>query len=541
MAEAPSTTSTDAPPIWLPNHEQIAVEHAAIPTPARVDGYRSLDHLASALLGNRWKTATTVATAIAAVALASMAPSLVRGGFGGALKMLIYQGWTIGLLMAATFRFRTTTLGTVIRYWLVGALGATALVSALGSVTGGLHARSEVWVTPLLETVVLAAPLIAAVVLGQRLWRHPGLADLMVLGFAVGGGYAFVEESLWSRAAVSGFELNLGFFVPSIFQPDGQFVVGQAVWTSLVGLVIGLIILHRRNPFALGAAAVTAVGVVADRAATNDGQGTLDSVRQTLFDGRLTGLAFVIGVAAAVALDYRRSVSTSARDHLFPDDRWRQPTPDGVGGDLLDAWRIGRYRRARNGVHNTVDASAVQWPPSTQGRSATTGGVAPVAELAQLGRSAAIAVGPTSSDTGWVGDPGSPSGYRFFGPNGLTAYTVNEDQAEISTVGVRQGATGVTRFSRPAEFSQYLALTVVAVALFVAVRLLTAGALESEVTLFGLPHATATPPLVRGVLGGLAAAVALHGSRPAQPGPAWSVGPADDVAGHYEQLTEYEV
>jgi len=501
LEEPQAVSAVDQPPIWLPRHEDSVVAHAAVAAPHMVSGYSAADRVQAALVGTTAKTITSAATAVAALVFLVMLPSLTGGGIGGALKLAFYQAWTLGLLLLATFRVRSISIGAVARYWLGGALAVAMVSSLLGGIVADLHDQSIVWITPAFEAVLKLAPLGVAVVMGRRAWRHPGLADLMVLGFAVGAGYGFHEESLWGRSTASGFGVDSGFFVPSIFRDQGQFIVGHAVWAALLGLALGLVLFDRRHPGGMIGGVLLAFVAIGDQMATNDSQGTLDPVRQLLFDGKVVALLFFVAVVAAIVLDHHRQTGTAERDHLFPDDRVRKNRVGSTAPDDLGlVWLNGRYRRMRNGMHNTVDAATQQWPPRSETHTP------PVDELARVGQAAGVAVGPGTSESGWVADPEASNGHRFFGPNGYTVYAV-DDTAVLSATKARPEARGLTSFERSSAFSSYVGLGFAAVGLLVLVRLLTAGDIDPEVTLVGLPHASSSPPLIRGAIGAAAAAL----------------------------------
>jgi hypothetical protein len=411
----------DEAPLWLPRHDEIVVEQASARPPDFVDGYTLQSRLMAAALGSRWKIATTVSTALAVVLFLAVLPSLSDAGIGTMIKLAVYQSWTLGLMLIVTARVRSITAGTIARYWLVGMFTVAMIAYFANGPLANLASPSTVWITPILEEILKAAPFAVALFMGRRAWRHPGLSDLMLLGFAVGAGYAFHEEALWERSAVSGFEVGVGLFVPSVFQLDGFLVVGHAVWTSIIGLAIGLLILHRGHPGAVLAAIFAVVAVVGDHMAVNDAEGTIDWVRQLSFNGKLLAIVFVVGVGAASILDHRRLATTSARDHLFPSEQWygSRVTDVDAEHDPLMAVLAGRYRRLRNGIHTTVDAAARQWPPRSEDHPA------PLAELARLGRAAAVAVGPGTSSSGWAPDPEALDGFRFVGPSGFTAYAAS--------------------------------------------------------------------------------------------------------------------
>lgn len=553
----------DAPPLWLPRHDAVVIEQSAAAPPDVVEGYTLQTRVMAALLGSTWKMVTVGATAASIVLFLAMVPSLLGGGVGAFVGTVVYQIWTVALMMLIATRVRSIGVGSVVRYWLVGFFLIAMIASFIGGPLIGLSEQGDVWIAPLLEEVLKAAPLAVAVIMGRRAWRHPGLSDLMILGFSVGAGYSLHEEALWERFNADGFGLGFGLFVPSAARPDGLLVVGQAVWTSLIALAIGLLILHRRQAVAVVAAVVLVLVAVGDHMAVNGGDGTLDSVRQLLFNGKITALIFLAAFGAAVALDQRRLQATAARDHLFPSDHTHGPSlTDEPDDDPLAAVLAARYRRLRNGVHTTADAATQQWPPRSEAHPA------PLAELARLGRAADVAVGPGTSPYGWARDPEAPDGHRFVGPDGFTAYAAGERVLEpplaaipmpdpeaegpvappvsavngpvgptttsISTPKARPEAAGARDQQRSPDFWQHVGFAAVGVVVYVVARLFTAGAASDTVlsTPISLSEATNSPALIIGVLGALAAGAALRGRDAPVVNEGWEVGPGDDPVPH---------
>lgn len=582
------TPRADAPPLWLPRHDDVVVDQASARPPDFVEGYTVKSRLMAAFLGSPTKMSTIGATAVAVIAFLALLPSLLGAGIFSLVKLGFYQAWTIGLILLIGVRVRSVTVGTVARFWLAGIFLVAMLAWLINDPIAGLIENGTVWITPVVEELLALAPIGVAILMGRRTWRHPGLTDLLLLGFAVGAGYAFHEQALREDVVASGFGLDAGLAIPSIVHVDGLFVVGHAVWTALLAFAVGLFILHRRNPAAAVGAVVIVVAVTADRMSVNDTAGTLTVVRQLLFDGRISAVGFILAAAAAVALDHRRLAATAARDHLFPSAHTHGPKPvDGVDDDPLASVLAARYRRLRNGVHTTVDATTQQWPPRSEAHPP------PLAELARLGRAADVAVGPGTSPYGWAGDAESPGGHRFVGPNGFTAYAVADEVVEpvaVPAVEVPDGpdlasleaaladpdldedsrarlaaqyqarvdadaaaaaaekavAVGPTAASisvpksrpeargshdhelRP-DFWRYVVGGVAGIALLAAVRVYTAGeasaiVLDAPVSLADAPQ---SPALIVGVLGALATVVSIRGRDAAELDEGWNVGPGD--------------
>lgn len=141
------------------------------------------------------------------------------------------------------------------------------------------------------------------------------------------------------------------------------------------------------------------LAVLGDHLALTDTDGTFDWVQQLTFGSKLLPVLFIGGVVLAVVLDQRRLNAATARDHLFPTDHQFLASNRNGDPDLYATILVGRYRRKRNGVHTTADATAMRWPPLSQAADA------PVAELARLARAAGVGAGPGSLEIGWGVDP----------------------------------------------------------------------------------------------------------------------------------------
>lgn len=567
--QSPSKVTQLGAPLWLPGHDVLVVAQSVARPPDLVEGYGLADRVRALLLGDRWKAATNVATAVAVLLFLITVPTL-HTGVSGWLKLAIFQAWTLGLMLVMTRQVRSVGVVTLTRYWLSGMFLVAIVMFFLSGPLSSLADRADVFVYPLIEELLKAAPLAVAAMMGRRVWRHPGLSDFAVLGFAVGAGYGFHAAGLHRRDASSGFDPDFGFLVPSTVRVEGLFVAGHAVSASLIALAIGLFVLHRHQPVAVAAASTIVALTVLDRMASVDGAGTLNWVRSLTFGGKLLALIFAAGLVAAVALDRRRLAKTGERDHLFPPESSRVSTRPTNDADLLRGVRRGNYRRLRNGMHNTADAVSLQWPPHSEATSP------PLAELARLARAAGVAAGPGTSSSGWASDPDEAGRLRFAGPDGFTPYGAGNDlvssgpppqvaalndpaldeatrsamqrEVELAERRVqRSGHAGPTTTTlsedragpnpqrltirgRGEDYWQYVGVSLIAVVLFVVVRLLTAGDLGDNLATLPLhlPDGTKSPSKIIGLLGGLATAIAIRGRNQVQLGSGWDVGPGDD-------------
>ncbi|MEM7096009.1 MAG: hypothetical protein AAF567_23595 [Actinomycetota bacterium] len=470
----------DFAPVWLPDDEFVTEEQAAAQPADRVEGWTWSSLFVTAVVGSRSKTASRVGAILAVIIFATTFPTLARNNFFELARLGVIQILATGALLAATRRVRSISVGTVAVHWLAGCFLAPLLVQMIDALVGlipGTDGAVLDWLRPVLALLVPTAVLILAIVRGSQRWTHPGVGDLVVLGYVVGAGFTFHEDGLLDQ--------DLGT----------QLTGSAAYWLTLLGFALGLAALHRPNRFALTLAAFVAAVVVGDALVFRLGW--------------LPVLMAVAAVAGAVVADRERLGLVQTRDHLFPD------APD-RHHDLL----VGRYRRLRNGVHTTLGQRGEQWPPVTGG---------PVAELARAGRAASVEVGRQTGNAGWDRDPDDRSGAarRFFGPNGWTPFTVGDGGPRVATPRSRpdarprdpERATASPRW----QTNHHALWTAGAV-----IVLCGLGFLTTDLDNMGnATLAAASSPTVRTTLGGLVTAAALFGSARPLLGEAWELGPPD--------------
>lgn len=525
VLETSRENEPDPAPLWLPWHDAVAIEQSAGRPPDAIEGFGLWSQLATMVLGSRWRTFTRVGAAMMLVALPSLLPTYSGGNWSDLAAGAFFHLWTLALLLAISWRVRSVSLPTVATYWFTGMFSSVLIVHLL---SGPLTALSDGvdgmnWIVPALEELAKALPLVLAVVLGRKLWRHPGLSDLIILGFAVGSGYAFHEEVLWGRVAGTGLGLDIGLLVPSVMRFDGTYVVGDAVWTALVGLAIGLFLLHRRRPLCFVLASFAMLAVLGDRMAAGRIEATNDWFTDNDIAARALIALLVGGAIAAVSLDTARLRRTAARDHLFPTDRRLVVIDTDNRADLFATLSASRYRRLLHGAHTTINATATHWPPLSHERPA------PVAELARLGRAADIEVGPGSSPMGWAKDPDTRGAMRFVGRDGFTPFVAEDEALSLSTPPTRPEAYTVER-EEVHRLVRVAARITSVVFLAVGVRLLMLGGEISVDDALagianGLPEAPNSPAFVPTLIGGVYALIAAFGLNRAQPGDGWEVGP----------------
>lgn len=478
----------DFAPLWLPHDENVTEEQAAAQPADRVDGWSWASLLLVAVVGSRSKTMSRIGFIVAIAAFFITVPTLARGNAWGLARLAIAQLTVIAILLAASRRTRSVSAPWVIAYWLVGFFVVAFVVDTADALVGltGLDGRPRQATSAVLMLSAMTAPLLGHTMLSRRRWQHPGIADLMVLGAAIGSGFGFHEDGLLDITR----GISLG---------DGH----PAVWMALVGFAVGLIVLERGDEIAELSAALVCLLVIGDA---------------TVLDLRWLPTILTIGVvAAALLLDRRRLDDVALRDHLFPDASDRHH-------DVM----VARYRRLRNGVHTTVSAHGEQWPPPAG---------SPVAELARAARAASLEVGRETSRFGWDRNPDdrTGAGRRFFGPNGWTPFTVDSDGPGESpprsrpTASTRPRAGAASTGDRPNTTSWKQDNRLLWVGAAVLALIVTAALTASldGLDVVSLAGVEPGPPMVRTVLGTLAATAAAVGRGRPELGEPWELGPPD--------------
>lgn len=239
---------------------------------------------------------------------------------GVLVRNMAYGVWTIGLLMLATLALRTLRIRHVVRYWLFGffpAIAAVLIVEAVIPVDDG-NLRTAL-IVPILEELLKAVPLVVLMLLARaKRIAEPAITDFAVVGFAIGAGFGLHEDGLWERDIAGGFDSSFwGRLFPN-FLDDNPFVVAHPGWTALIGLGLGFMwhFRHRRAAWLIGLAPFLVA--VADHMSINYRGDNYDRFRGWVMEGRLPARMLVVGLIAAVAVDWytRRSADMSDRPSM---------------------------------------------------------------------------------------------------------------------------------------------------------------------------------------------------------------------------------
>lgn len=211
-------------------------------------------------------------------------------------------------LVAICSLTRTISVLTVGRFFVLGGfvLGVTYVGAVLFRlIVPDINAPIRDFVIPPMEEILKLLPV--ALLLYRR--RHAGTwsfgaTDVLLMAAAVGAGFGFVEEAY--VRAVDRWHTVIAV-LPVTRVTSGHMDVGHALWTSIAGGTLGLVVLRSRlRPgLLLGAAGVawTTLDHVANNyGAVHPGAGAT-LLRFITGNGWLSLLLFVVVLAGAIAAD----------------------------------------------------------------------------------------------------------------------------------------------------------------------------------------------------------------------------------------------
>jgi RsiW-degrading membrane proteinase PrsW (M82 family) len=299
-------------------------------------------------------------------------PGLPKAG-ANLLEHLYVLAW---LLVATAFN-RTVPLRTLVAFWFIGLYPVLSLAVLAGLPVAALFGGNsgflaDAW-APVAEELIKALPvaLYLWLVARRNSWQTAA-TDGLLLGFAVGAGFAFHEDALAGRVSGSGWVASIwSLLLPtieasgSLFQ-GAQLTLGHAGWTALVGLALGLAFLYRsyRRAWLMPLAALGLA--ILDHGLSNYigdlGRHTapflVSALYALLLRGQLAVIVLLGGTVATIVLEQRMLRWAAARDRLFPaaplssllrELRW---PPSWVG--LYHLQEMGEYLRSRRAAHYTL-------------------------------------------------------------------------------------------------------------------------------------------------------------------------------------------
>lgn len=300
-------------------------------------------------------------------------PLFASGGWGNLFSVLGQHLWVLTVLFLLSWPTRTVSLRSVVLHFFVGvypvALSALLAGHALLWLTDVLSipGLAETLLVPAFEELAKVIPVVIYFGLSaRRRGLRVAAIDGLILGFAVGAGFAFHEDMAASRSVGRGLSLDpLGLLLPTAAKigggfvgPPARWVAGHAGWAALSGLSVGLCAhVRRRSWSGFRNWRLPAVGValvVLDHANVNY-QGTGDVVLNRLFLGGLL-VPIVLGVLVTVVLLVDGTAIRDGRPAGDPFPSIPRSTqlallPPRSLAQLLELRAVRGYQRLRRSAH----------------------------------------------------------------------------------------------------------------------------------------------------------------------------------------------
>ncbi|MDN4479698.1 PrsW family glutamic-type intramembrane protease [Demequina muriae] len=286
-------------------------------------------------------------------------PEWSQGAGGLVMANLVAHWYVLAWMLVATVVVRTVGIRQTVAMFFSGFFLATTVswlfTRPLLNWFGENDMTVAVWV-PLVEELAKAIPLVLFLWLySRRSGQSHGVSELMMLGFAVGGGFAVYEDLLWNRTMASWDESVFGSFgepwgavFPTFFTGYGDLLIVHAGWTAIVGLGLALASIYRRRRILALCFAIAPLALVTlDHAALNMRGGFAPVVNALTLNNVLPLVVLVLGFPLAIVYDVLR------RRHRPP----ALPVPGRAlyrvglrtGGDvwrvIINVLALGHYRR----------------------------------------------------------------------------------------------------------------------------------------------------------------------------------------------------
>jgi len=315
-------------------------------------------------------------------------PQLVNGRWAEVGLEAALQLFVMGWLLLLTFRTRTVSIRSVLSFWFVGFFAVIVLVFAFVVPVSYLFGEQSGFVkgfwVPIMEELLKALPLI--VVLATALRRPQfqlAISDMLILGLAVGFGYAFHEDALWGRIGADGFGGSFwGVFFPTFYY-ENLFTVAHAGWTALIGLALGWWYFFRHKKFMWLIPAFVSGAVILDHMRLNyRGAGKIgDLMEYMVGSGRMLAEFLVFGIVVTVVFELIILWKQNRRDQILDGINAKDLLHIGQGQALLDRLKALHaaiiYMRTRNASHYAV------WRWRREEQLVPTGAFLPVIEALQ--------------------------------------------------------------------------------------------------------------------------------------------------------------
>ncbi len=270
----------------------------------------------------------------------------LRPGPLNVLMGISHHVFVLAILLLLTARTRTVSVATLGLFWLLGVwlvtVAAIALQWPMAMVLGWSLTSPVplVWV-PLVDVVVMLAPVAAYYfVMSRGNDLQPSAGDGLLIGFAVGAGYAFHEDAIIGHITLSGAGwLSLppwSLIAPTITPVGNGIALNHALWGAVAGLTFGVAMMLRHHRLAWAVALIGPVLAAVNHGLLNFvasdmllalGRGSLPLVPGVLHNLTLGGvlplLVIFVGGLGIVLAEWRILSWVSAREPAFaPMPTW---------------------------------------------------------------------------------------------------------------------------------------------------------------------------------------------------------------------------
>jgi protease prsW family protein len=286
-----------------------------------------------------WQLVALVGAVLCLLLILSQASFFLRPGPIEVLRGLAHHLFVIALLLVITLGTRTVSVASLGLFWLVGVFPVVFLAMVLQWLPAellGTGPRSPVStvVVPILDTAVYLVPVAVYYAIAIRAKLQPAASDGLLIGFAVGAGYAFFEDAVIGDILLSGdgwFAAQpWSLFAPTISEVGDSISLNHALWAALGGLSLGVAVMLRHRRYAWLIAVIGPMLIVLNHAVVNvisnsfsvGGRGGLDPLAAIAdlltLGGVLPLLVVYIGAMAVALLEYRILASVSPRWPTVP-------------------------------------------------------------------------------------------------------------------------------------------------------------------------------------------------------------------------------
>ena len=333
-------------------------------------------------------------------------PELSQGAGALVAANLVSHGYVLGWMLLATVVVRTVGIRATVSMFFSGFFLATTVSWLVTTplLTWFGHGDLTVAVgVPVVEELAKVIPLLLFLwLVARRRGQSHGVSELMMLGFASGGGFAVYEDLLWNRSMASSdgtvlgaFTEPWGMFFPTFYTGYGDLLVAHAGWTAVAGLGLALASIYRRRRIlAMCLAVAPLLLVTLDHSALN-ARGSLAPLLNGLTLGNTLAVAVLV-VAFPLAIVYdvlrrrhrppalpapgRELYQRGLRTH---GDLWRLAVNALALGHYRRGWTAAAYDRASALGRGNDDSRLAAWyrvPPAREAEPAPGPAPAPAPE-----------------------------------------------------------------------------------------------------------------------------------------------------------------